>query len=399
VVKDDHGATLPSQRLSTGELVFLARDLPPLGARRFAIQSGPAAAPAAAQAEGTTLRSTQFMVKLDSASGDIVSLRRTGGGECVAETGRLNQYVYLPGSNRADAKRSGPAKIRVKEAGPLVASLEAESAAPGCNKLLRTVRLVEGLDRIEIQNVVDKQAVRTVEGVHFRFDFLVPNCRVHMNIPWAVIEPEKDQLEGACKNWFSVERWVDVSNQHSGVTWATIDAPLVEVGDLTANLPRMQSNPKAYMDKIAPSSTLYSWAMNNHWFTNYRADQEGPVTLRYAVRPHEGYDPLAAARFGVEASVPLVVAPAAGLAPAGSRLTVEPAGVMVTSIKPSDDGKAWIVRLFAAGGQAQQARLTWAAPAPKAMYLSDLSEMPGSAVADTVSIPAWGVVTLRAERP
>ena len=67
-------------------------------------------------------------------------------------------------------------------------------------------------------------------------------------------EPEKDQIPGACKNWFSVERWVDMSNEKYGVTWATADAPLVEIGGLTANLPRSQPNPNAYLKTIEPSS-------------------------------------------------------------------------------------------------------------------------------------------------
>ena len=47
-VKDERGQAVPSQRLSTGELVFLARDVPPFGAKRFTIAAGsrlPAARP------------------------------------------------------------------------------------------------------------------------------------------------------------------------------------------------------------------------------------------------------------------------------------------------------------------------------------------------------------------
>ena len=84
----------------------------------------------------------------------------------------------------------------------------------------------------------------------------MPNPEVRVNSPGAVVRPEKDQLPGACKNWFSVERWVDVSNDHYGVTWVTADAPLMELGGLTANLPRSQPNPDAYMKTIEPSATL-----------------------------------------------------------------------------------------------------------------------------------------------
>ena len=175
----------------------------------------------------------------------------------------------------------------------------------------------------------------------------------------------KGPASGACKNWFSVERWVDVSNDNYGVTWATADAPLMEIGGLTANLPRSQPNPNAYLKTIAPSAKLYSWVMNNHWHTNYRAEQEGETTFRYYLRPHGAYDALAAARFGLESTQPLIVAPARGDKPAASRLRVEPAGVLVTALKPSDDGKAIIVRLYGASGKDAVAKLAWSSPRRK----------------------------------
>jgi len=37
----------------------------------------------------------------------------------------------------------------------------------------------------------------------------------------------------------------------------------MELGGLTANLPRAQPNPNAYLKTIAPSATIYSWVMNS----------------------------------------------------------------------------------------------------------------------------------------
>ena len=91
------------------------------------------------------------------------------------------------------------------------------------------------------------------------------------------------------------------------MTWATLDAPLVEVGGITADLIGSSRNdPAGWLDKLEPSQTLYSWVMNNHWHTNYRADQDGPTTFRYALLPHRQYDAVAAQRFGIECSQPLV---------------------------------------------------------------------------------------------
>ena len=81
--------------------------------------------------------------------------------------------------------------------------------------------------------------------------------------------------------------------------------------------------------------------MNNHWYTNYLAYQEGMHTFRYALRPHEKYDAAQAEQFATGLTQPLIVAAAHGPAPTGaSWLKVEPATVLVTALKPSADGKA-----------------------------------------------------------
>jgi alpha-mannosidase len=139
--------------------------------------------------------------------------------------------------------------------------------------------------------------------------------------------------------------------------------------------------------------------MNNHWGTNYRAYQEGPVTFRFAVRPHQGYDPAAATRVATGLSQPLLVLPAIGAAPAGEpRLRLSTEDVVVTGFKPTDDGKGWIVRMYNVSGKDARVSLTWSRPMPAALHLSDTSERRGAAVEGPVAIPAWSVVTLRAER-
>ena len=397
-VRDDQGQPVPCQRLSSGELAFLASDVPPFGAKRFTIDAAAPPSGGGAHAEGNLVATTALSLKLNATTGAIESLKRAGIDAELA-AGPINSYVYLPGGNVKDAKSNGPVRIAVKENGPLVASLAVTCDAPGCKQLTREVRLIGGLDRVEIIDTVDKLRVRTIEGVHFGFAFNVPNPEVHINSPGAVIRPEKDQLPGACKNWLEVERWADVSNERYGVTWVTSDAPLLELGGLTANLPRSQPNPNAYMKHIDPSATFYSWVMNNHWHTNYRADQEGEITFRYYLRPHAAYDPAEAARFGIETTVPLVVMPARGEKPFASRLQVGGPGVLVSAMKPADEGRAVIVRLYGASGKDARAKLAWSDPAPKKVWLSDAGEQPLQEAGPEIEVPGWGIVTLRAEMP
>lgn len=399
-VLDDSGKVTPSQRLGTGELVFLANGIPALGGRRFTINSGEPGTPeqpASIEVSKGLLTNGILTATVDPKTGSVSSLRTVGsGGEFVdsANGAGLNSYIYLPGGNTKDAVGSGPATLRVKESGPLVVSLVAESQAPGCRKLERGVRLIAGSDRLEFVNMVDKLPIRSKEGVHFGFHFKVPGCETRINSPWAIARVESDQIPGACRNWYSVERWADVSNASSGVTLATTEAPLMEVGGLTANLPSGQPDPNAYLKHINPSATLYSWAMNNHWHTNYRADQDGPTWFRYAVRPHGPYDSIAATRFGIEATQALLAVPAAGPAPKGPLVTLDQPGVIINSLKPGNDGKSLILRLFNCTDRDLTTMATWATT-PEAVHVSNLAEERGTPVNGPIHVPARSVLTLR----
>jgi len=76
-----------------------------------------------------------------------------------------------------------------------------------------------------------------------------------------------------------------------------------------------------------------------------------------------------------------------------------PADVLVTALKPSDDGKGLIVRLFNAGAKPAEAKLAWGRKAPRHLWQSDTGERPVLKLSprDTVMLPACGVVALRVE--
>jgi hypothetical protein len=409
--RPDDASPIPSQRLTSGELVFR----PCAGnylSRRYYITSGQPAQPVwpGVKADGVTLTSADsavsrgLTVRLDEKSGAIASLRYQEH-ELVDPHAltALNDYFYLPGSDLNGLQRNGPVTISVKEQGPLIASLLVQSDAPGCRKLTREYRLHALRNYLEIINTVDKAPVRAKEGVHFGFGFQVPDGVVRMDVPWGVVRPQLDQIPGACKNWFSVQRYVDISNQKYGVTLLTPDAPLMEIGGITANLIGSLSNPRSWLDKIEPSTTVYSWVMNNHWHTNYRAEQEGPTTFRFVIWPHEQRGAEAqAARNSLEYSQPLLVLPACGEQPTatGFRLLGTPGAshVQVTAFKPSEDGKAWIIRLFGVSGHDEKITLAWNTSETRPLWLSDNSEEPLQAVNGPIDVPAWSIVTLRVDR-
>jgi len=215
VVRDSQGQAVKSQRLSTGELAFLARDIAPFSAKRFTFAAGDVSTSGSALAKNTELSNDTISITVNEQTGAAESLKwKQQNIELVnSEAGLgLNDYFYVAGRDPTEPQRNGPVKISVKEAGPLVASLLIESDAPGCNKLVRELRIIDGIDRVDIINIIDKKNIYEQEAVHMAFPFKVPEGVMRMDIPWAVVRPETDQLPGACKNYFTVQRWVDVSN-------------------------------------------------------------------------------------------------------------------------------------------------------------------------------------------
>jgi len=407
VVRSADGKDVPSQRLTSGELAFLARDVPALAAKRFTFHAGQVRPSAAIRAGDNALSNRLLALTVDRATGAITHLRSEKLSVDLVDrrSGQaLNDYFYVPGKNPKDARRNGPVKITVTERGPLVAALRMESDAPGCNKLSRELRIVDGLDRLDIINVVDKakiplpellQTEPRKEGFYFGFAFHVPGGVMRMETPWAVVRPEVDQLPGACKNWFAVQRWVDISNRDYGVTWSPVDAPLVEVGAI-APQPATPQSAQEWRRTLSPSSTLYSFVMNNYWTTGFPHDQHGPVTFRYSISPHGPFDAAHAARFGIATSQPLLVLPDSDCRTCEQPLLdIQPDDVIVTALKPAEDGTTWILRLFGVGGRTSKATLRWRHTAPQAVWLSSLAEERGAKIAGPVEVPGFGIVTLR----
>jgi len=400
-VQDEHGRSVLCQRLASGDLAFLAKQVPPFGSKRYRLSNQPALASGGAKIVGLALQTPRLRVEVDPVSGAVRSLRLAGGKHEYVDAGApvaLNDYRYVLGTDAKGAQSNGPVRVQVLENGPLVASLRIESDAPGCCQLVREVRVVDGLDRVELVNHVDRKSVREKDGVHFGFGFNVPAGKVRMETPWTVVRPNTDQLPGSCRNWFTVQRWVDISNPNCGITWAPIDAPLMEIGGITANLLGTVAL-KDWLTNANDSQTLYSWAQNNHWHTNFKIDQPGVSTFRYILRPHQGgYSATEAARFGLETTRPLLVAPSNGKA-SESLLSVSPSGVLVETLKVSEDGKALIVRLFGVSGKPESAILSWKGVKPSTVWLTDLTEKPLTLVGHAIPVPAFGVVQVRAELP
>jgi hypothetical protein len=220
-----------------------------------------------------------------------------------------------------------------------------------------------------------------------------------MDIPWGIVRVEKDQWSMGNRNWLTMQRWIDISNEKDGVTWCSLDAPLAESGGMTANQTgTWNGERKPWLRKLEPNGTVYSWVMNNHWFTNFPLTQDGPVKFRYRILPHGAYDASTANRFGLEQAQPLMHLAADKNAISDPIVAVEGSPSVTVSIVKSTEQAGWtVIRLRSVSQRDEKVKLSWPARNPKALSICDLEEVPGREINNELIIPANGLITLKAE--
>ncbi|WPU92201.1 glycoside hydrolase family 38 C-terminal domain-containing protein [Mucilaginibacter sabulilitoris] len=399
-IRDDQGNTIVSQRLSTGELVFLAKDIPAFGSKNYFLKNKKYSN-TGKLVQGNILDNGVVRVVIDSQTGDISSLTNDSK-EFVdtKATCNLNSYRYLHGDDSPEkATGTSNVKISIKENGPVIASILVESQAEGCNSLKREITIIAGRPYLEIKNIVDKQAILKKEGIHFGFAFNVNNPIIRIDIPWGVMKIDTDMLLGANRNWIGFQRWLDISNNGKGVTWCSLDAPVFEVGNMTANIIGSATDSKKWIKNINPSATIYSWALNNHWHTNYPLSQEGKIEFRYRILPHNSaYNAGLSNRFGLEQAQPLIATPVNKNIESKPPLSLEGSSKVLISILKTDSiGNNTQLRLRSVSEKDELVKVDWLSRKPESLTIIDGDKNTNKEAEEGIIVPAMGFITIEAK--
>ena len=401
VVDTETGKEVLSQRLSDGQLAFRAEGVAALGAKTYTLSVKPVKRVSAVKREANILSNGLIELRVSPETGDVVSLVYEGKEFADDKSmSALNSYRYLRGDDEGTrASKAYDVKITVKENGPLVNSLLVESKAEGCNDLKREITLMEGMPYVSFCNMLDKIATTDKEGVHFGFAFDMENPVIHADIPWGVMEVEKDQLAQGNRNWIAFQRWLNISGEDKNVTWCSLNACMFEVGEMSANVLGGAFRSPKWIRKIKPSATIYSWALNNHWHTNFPLSQDGKIKFEYRVLPGKGaFDAAKANRFGVEQIQPMIAVPVDKNFSYKPNMTLTgDESVVVSLIKTIEGGKSQIVRLRSVSDKEQAVTLGWNNRRPDRITVCEFNEEPGSTqITDgRVTVPPMGFTTLR----
>lgn len=389
LVTDGAGRVLASQRLGTGELAVLVENIAPLSSLSLAVHPGPPGRTGGAGVSPGRLFNEHVSVAIDTATGAIGEIAGGGGARIRAAGPGVNRFIYVPGTNPDSALYAGGVRVEAGEKGPLVASYVVTGNAPGCGSYRSEIRVVSGIDRVDLATTIDKRAVREKEGAHIAFPFVIPDAVFRYDVAGAIVTAGSGQLDGSCMNYFSVQSWADVSGPSSGVTWTTPDAPLVEMGGINAESPWLQS-PRT-------SSQFFSYILNNYWHTNYKADQEGRMDFRYSLHPHGPFDPAQSVKWGRERRAPFLVRGGTD-DPLPPLFTVEPPAVIAESVTPVDGGKGILVLLYNPSASPASVRLRWREGERVTISPSGPSGAATGPPADEFGLSAYGSRYLRAER-
>jgi hypothetical protein len=384
------GASVPFETVATGRgtrlpgfgagykrVRFVADSVPALGYRSYAIR--PTTAQPTPEAQATAqgaIENNFYRITLDAESGAIRAIfDKQLGRELVdaASPYRFGAYLYVTGAdnmpnNSLYRYAAGPApKLEVHQAAQgrivsvrrtpfgTVAVLESQTKN---TPLVRTeITLFDGEKKIELAYRVRKDDVLTKESAYFAFPVAMPGASFGYSNQTGWVDPARDSLAGASREWFTVSHWAAVRDSSASVAVVPVDAPLMAFGDIVRG---------SWPEQFRPaSSTLFSWIMNNYWGTNFVSHQGGEFTFRYAILSEKGFDTALLTRRAwgqlapLETSDVLASTDTPRIPPAqASLLDIDAQNVVATAWKPSEDGRGSILRIQETAGRTSPVRIS-----------------------------------------
>ena len=384
VIMNDRPVDRPGDRTlaydhPAGEYLGLwVENVPALGYRTLRIVPGKAnGASEEVQAAGegpVVLENSFYRVEIDTQAGAVCSL-------VDAETGRelvdgegewkLGQFVYedfpiiegerhdtnrifKPGTFRRSSLRN--VHVEKVENTPLWKSVTFSGDADGClepNGLRVEVRLYHAEKRVELVYSCRKLDVITPEAIYVVFPFMQGD--LSYEVQGGSVRPGTDQIPGTAADWQTMQSYLTVKDGADYVVMSSPDVPLMQLGEI--NLGKWQQLPEFERPHV------YSWVMNNYWWTNFHASQSGEWSWRYSLSSGRDAGKADLTRFGWESSVPLAAAVQSpgdgnGLPPVASLLKVGPENVGLVSAYPSRYGEGIILHVRELEGRETTCEIT-----------------------------------------
>jgi len=250
-----------------------------------------------------------------------------------------------------------------------------------CREIISEISLPDLSKRIEITNTISKNAVVEPEGLYFAFpfNFRTPGIRI-CGPGKAVFQPEFQQLPGSCRDYYSIEDWAVISDEKKEVCFVSPDAPLIQIADINTG--------KWLKKLLIENGTIFSYVMNNYWYTNFRAYQEGKINFRYFITSARKISNSFAEDFSTCLLMPFLYQLRKDY------IRIDRKNLYLISFKKSKDKKGFILRIKEGEGKKVSFHLGFPRFKKVRVFLSSLVEEKLKEIKGSCSIDAWQVLTL-----
>jgi len=357
VFEPEDEPTRPSGR----RVRVVVQDVPAIGWVRLDLRPGGTMPEAQRLTDPTQIENEYFRVEYDLDDAVIRSVFDKQAGRELVDTespAGFGQYIYdrystaphvnhlsghieaVPGDLALLASRTLGRRASVvhSEKTAISESLTIQTDGDGVDWIRTTLRVHKGVRRVEITQRIAKRGAPAKESVYFAFPFAMGETAEPVwELTGGVGGARVPVVPGAARHMRPIRHWIGFGDDDYAVAWATLEAPLVMLGDLY--LPYAPFPATVEPDRPEPA-TVYSWALNNIWDTNFPAQQQGETVFRYAIGSGRDLGPRAlGARTAAGLTDPFVAVPlaapdaeVAGVT-AGTGITgiTEPAGVFVAT--------------------------------------------------------------------
>lgn len=351
-------------------LQFLAPNVPGLGYARFNVVEGAPVPVEVSRPDEAVVENEFYRVTYAAMDASIASLvELSTGRELVNTRARLglNAYVFdrygtgtkvdhLSGRvfSRAldliaDRVTAEHGVLLRHEASDLGQTMTLDVRAPGCSRLLTTITTWRGVPRVEVHNRIWKDRTVDKQSVFFAFPFAAGAPELVYELPGLGTSASSPTVPGCPRHMRAVRHWVALAEGTGATAWATVDAPLVQFGDIHS--PYSPFPGTLRLDEPEPG-TIYSWALNNIWDTNFPTEQGGEMSFRYAITSSpDSSATVLGTQLGDSVSTPLVGAVVSSggdggpMASSGNLCVIDRGEVRLVQATPARDGRELLLWL------------------------------------------------------
>jgi hypothetical protein len=296
---------VPAGIVRGSRLSFVASDVPACGYRRYDLVEGDDEYEDPESGDEPSVENEYYRVRFDLARGRVTELLDNTLGLNLVDADApfgFNQYVYdryasAPHFNHLSSRiqatdltllggrsAGGLAVVTQRSSNPVWDRVTVRLVDERADIIEHTLTLFRGVRRLHITNRIHKVGTPEKESVYFAFPFDVRDPSIHYEITGGIDSLEAPHVPGSADHMRAIRHWVGLENERVRLAWATMEAPLVQFGNI--HLPYFPF-PETIDPEIANPATVYSWALNNIWDTNFPSQQQGEMEFSYAITSGE----------------------------------------------------------------------------------------------------------------